>query len=91
MEQILATQLEIEENSPSRVEGHVNREMIQKLKERRLLQRSKSREGPGGQISEGSQQTVPNRDPEAGAKAPKDTHELIRDIQQRLLSRQSSK
>jgi len=53
MEHIMATQLEIEANSPSRPGGsitNVNRELIQSLKERRLLQRSKSREGPGGSV-----------------------------------------
>lgn len=62
MEHIMATQLEIEANSPSRTNGsisNVNRELIQSLKERRLLQRSKSREGPGG--------SIPIAEPNSGA------------------------
>lgn len=45
MENILLKQREIEDNSPSKTSSMVNRNLIQQLKERRLEQRSKSREG----------------------------------------------
>lgn len=71
MEAILATQQEIEENSPSRASmlSSVNREMIQTLKQRRLLQRSKSREASansaaraavGGQAAQSNEPTTVN-------------------------------
>ena len=82
MEQIMATQQQIEQNSPSKVvEGgiasHIDRDMIQRLKERRLLQRSKSREQPGG--GTGGQE-----DADGQRRMGQDTNKLIQDIQQRL-------
>jgi len=102
MEHIMATQLEIEENSPSRTGGSmstVNRELIQSLKERRLLQRSKSREGPGG--------AGPIAEPDSGMGlalkqmnksvyepailnplgAPRETSDTIMALQEKLLRR----